>query len=299
KPQNVVYNNKEKNNMLTIKHLDAWLCDQPIIGKINDVDDKAILRVYHYFRGYFSKQIILERNKIIQEYGSVTEAWDSIHNGYDFCKFMRELHDLKMKLLETSELKYKKENVEYINIDSEICVEINNLSHFNEQNNILILTNLITDLWDERFICYEILLRELNKKMYFFIHKSSDTIICFRRDKYDSCFDMLNELQIDKELYYDREGLSGYWDNVDKHYLTFKDEIIDKLISYNGTELIPVYFKYKNIFHSCFPPILRHDYTLQPVGDFVEEKLFQKYLALYNSGNWNAKYALRRSGYKL
>lgn len=285
--------------MFKIIHLDAWLYDQPI-GRVNNINDFAIEKVNYFFRGYFSKETIFERNKLIRG-NDIGEriSWSDLHGEVEFDRAIRGLFEIKEEIVKNAELKFKKENVDYIDINYEIIVEINNLSHFNEMDNIILLTKLIRPDFHMYYSvsCFhfsEIQIAKLSKTFYFFTYGNNDNeiVICFRREKDENyvLFDLFDELNIDKEyISVDNDG----------YFVKFSNEIFDKLISHKGNSLIPVFYISKNIPHSFVPPVIRHDYVLRPLGDCEDKITVDKYFALYNSGNWNAKYALRRSGFKL
>ncbi|MBO4531862.1 MAG: DUF1810 domain-containing protein [Paludibacteraceae bacterium] len=109
-------------------------------------------------------------------------------------------------------------------------------------------------------------------------------------------------------------------DELGWYYFVNKDQNISSIVNYSGTEYTPV-FKMEGDSICCLrPPLIRHHYRLPVFKDLdintgydalrllLESKgeirkskstiVYEKYMDLYNSGNLNAKHAIKRGKFK-
>lgn len=208
----------------------------------------------------------------------------------------------------------ERKDVPFIEIDTEIMVEINNLCHFNE---VAKAANLIKYMIPKRYVeaknessCIylrniylrhlpnpysSVVYEELPKDMALFCWKENGTLhgICYVSVSDNSDFRKAFQINFDGMDDNDCDP-----DELGWYYFMDKGLNIDNIFNYSGLEYVPVFRLIGDDITCCRPPVIRHKYRLKtlnkPCDDYA---LKEKYYDLYHSGNWNAKRALERGGF--
>lgn len=224
-----------------------------------------------------------------------------------------------------------------IEINTEIMVEINNLCHFNEplKASKLIKKYMIPDFILRGGMMGTIYLRQIYLRKSP-IRYNTEIYGELPWDMFLACWNDSGEfhcicyISVEEKASF-REAFHINFDGVDDndcdsdelgwYYFVNKVQNISSIVNYSGTEYTPV-FKMDGENISCLrPPLIRHHYRLPAFKDLeintgydalrllfesegrIKKTKFtieyEKYMDLYNSGNWNAKHAIERGKFNL
>lgn len=210
--------------------------------------------------------------------------------------------------------KENKDDSPTIDINSEIFVEINNLSHFNEAYKVRALMKYIVPkhLGGNYLFLRAIHIGKMDGSVYegmpntillfWWEHNNIPNIICYistSNNTQFSCPFVTNAFHIDISDIDDNDFED---DSYGWYCYLSKEQYLNDIINYSGSDYTPMFRMVGEHITCCNPPLIRHKYRLGslriPYNNMSSEYV-EKYYDLYHSGNWNAKHAIERGGFNL
>ena len=210
-------------------------------------------------------------------------------------------------------------DIQYIEINLELMLEINNLCCFNEAVKVKRLLKYMQymDRIGGSTIC-------VNCIRFGYLQPKIDELQCNNGDKFPTglisfsweddgvmhttCYlqisdsDCLKDFQIDTSRMkdndcYDYEFGWGYW-------VSRTPKLLSLVSSNCDLDNYKIVFARSGDFVQCYNPgLIKHKYPLRPLTpchdfcyDKKESNIYNKYYDLYHCGNWNAKHAIIRGG---